>query len=81
MSFSFTDNQIDVLKINKKQILIKVKDLNFSKSKQDNFSAILHNEDFPTLRTTKVEIKKNSLEFNLISDQEIFFNKKMSTIF
>ena len=81
ISFSFTDNQIDVLKINKKQILIKVKDLNLTKSKQDNFSAILHNEDFPTLRTTKVEIKKNSLEFNLISDQEIFFNKKMSTIF
>ncbi len=81
ISFSFSKNKIEAIKTKKNEILIKLNEPNYTKLKKNNINVILHNEDFPTLRTSKVKVKKNSIEITLFSDQEIILNNKKTTVF
>ncbi len=78
---SLFDRQTEAIKVDKNKIILTVKNLNFSKLKNNDIKAILYNKNFPTLRTVKVKSIENSLEVILMSEEEIFLNSEKSNVF
>ena len=77
---NISSNQVNITIKEKNNIIVKLKNLNFSDLNKKDINAILYNENLPTFRTTKVENYKKNLVFTFVSSEEklILDNEKIN---